>query len=108
MAKPPNTVARSREAAQIRLSKQRILERAANLDQEARDLANDAIARSEAHENLCTERWEHQKEAMARVETALGQVKACVEDKIGRLPAGLIAGLTGICGYLAARAFPLH
>lgn len=78
------------------------------LDQEARDMAHDAIARSKAHEEVCTERWLHQAESMGRVEKIIGEIKLAVDDKVGKLSAGLIAGLTGIVGYLAARAFPIH
>ncbi len=79
--------------------------RAEGLDQEARDLAADALAKSKAHEDLCTERWLHQAATMARVEKTIGEIKTAVDDKIGKLPAGLIAGLTGLVGFLAARVW---
>lgn len=77
-------------------------------DQTARDDANEALGRIDSHEKLCTERWQSQREAMVRVEKTMGEIKTCVDDKIGKLPAGIIAALTGVCGYLAARAFPIH
>jgi len=78
------------------------------VDQEARDIANDARSRSDAHELLCTERWNAQGATMIRVEKNIEEIKDAVNDRIGKLPAGLIAGLTGLAGYLAARAFPVH
>lgn len=97
-----------RERAQVALSRKRVMMRAQALDQEARDLANDALARSKAHEELCSERWTHQSDTMARVEKIIGEIKTAVDDRIGKLPAGIIAGLTGLVGYLSARAFPIH
>lgn len=98
----------SRQAQQKRLSRARIVRRAAALDQEARDRANDAIARSEAHERLCTERWDTQARAMARIEKTMEAVETAITDKIGRLPAGIIAALFGLVGFLGARAWPTH
>lgn len=61
-----------------------------------------------AHEEVCTERWRSQGEAMIRIEHTMEAVNAAISDKIGKLPSGIIAALSGLCGYLAARAFPIH
>ncbi len=45
---------------------------------------------------------------MIRLETAVGELKKSVDDKIGRLPAGIIAALMGIVGFLGRGAFPMH
>ena len=76
-------------------------------DQEARDLANRALSRVQSHEVLCTERWGQQRDTMARVEHTLADIQIGISRRIGMVPAGTIAGLVGLCGWLAARAFPL-
>jgi hypothetical protein len=78
------------------------------VDQEARDMAKDAISHGESHERLCTERWDQQKLSMALVQKTLGEIKDSMNATIGRFPASIIAGLAGLVGWLAARAFPLH
>lgn len=78
------------------------------MDQDARDLARDATARIKSHEELCTERWNQSRESGARVEIALAVLQKAMDEKIGKMPATLIAGLTGLVGWLAARAFPFH
>lgn len=104
MTKITDEAGDGREREQVDRSTGRIL----FADQMARDAANEAIGRIDSHEKLCTERWTSQREAMARVEKAMAEIKICVDDKIGKLPAGIIAALSGLCGYLAARAFPIH
>ena len=78
------------------------------MDQEARDRADHALAVASSHEILCNERWQQQALAMQRVEDAVKAVTAALNDKIGQLPAGIIATLSGLVGYLGARAFPFH
>lgn len=78
------------------------------IDQDARDMAVRAANMAENHERLCTERWDQQRLAMERVELALRGIQAAVSSRIGMVPAGAIAGLMALCGFLGARAFPLH
>ena len=103
MSKASDEVGRSRERTQIKRSTRSVMNRANMLDQNARDLAEEALSLSRAHEALCNERWNNQNATMVRVEKTMAEVKVAFEDKIGRLPAGVIAGLTGLCGFLAAR-----
>ena len=77
------------------------------VDQVARDMANRALNHTDSHEVLCTERWAQQKLSMALVQKTLGEIQDSMNATIGRLPATIIAGLTGVVGFLAARAFPL-
>lgn len=95
-----------REMAQITDSTARVL--GDTMDQEARDEAKAAKAKIESHEELCTERWGQARAASVRVEVALAALQKAVEDRIGKGPATVIAGMAGIIGYLAARAFPVH
>lgn len=102
-------VGQGREIAQIVASTERILgKHIQDMDQEARDIAHAAAARVESHEELCTERWGQARAASGRVEVALEGLKKNMEDRIGKVPATIIAALTGIIGFLAARAFPIH
>jgi hypothetical protein len=78
------------------------------IDQEARDRADEAASHIESHEKLCTERWNQSRAAQDRVEGALKSLQDAMNDRIGKLPASVIAILMGICGFLAARAFPTH
>lgn len=75
------------------------------MDQDARDLAHKALSRINTHETLCTERWNQQRVALAMVQKTLDVMS---RTALGRIPAGIIATLTAIVGWLAARAFPLH
>lgn len=104
MTKITDEAGDGREREQVDRSTGRIL----FTDQIARDDAKDANNRIESHEKFCTERWKHQSEGMVRLENAIGGIQKAVDDRIGKLPAGIIAALTGVCGYLAARAFPIH
>ena len=79
-----------------------------HVDQSARDTANEAIAKSVAHESLCNERWRTQGETMARVETTMQDIKKAIDVQIAKVPAAIIAALMGLLGWMAARAFPLH
>jgi hypothetical protein len=109
MSRATEKVGRGREREQVRRSTKNVMDKAdASLDQDARDTANDALAASKAHELICDLRWKTHAEAMIRVEAALVEVNKAIHDKIGRMPAGVIAALTGLVGFLAARAFPVH
>ena len=98
-----------RQLAQTALSSERVLQgQDTMIDQDARDSAGAAMSKITGHELLCTERWNQQREAMSRVEVALKEVGVKVDKQMGKIPAGVIAALTGLVGFLAARAFPLH
>ncbi len=77
-------------------------------DQLARDLAQAAKTKAETHEILCTERWEQQRTAMVLVQHTIDGIKKNLDTSIGKIPAGIITGLTGVVGWLIARAFPTH
>lgn len=91
-----------REMGQLEASARRVLELGGEeLDQEARDAARDALARVKSHEALCTERWEQQRAAMARVEAQLAGMSTQMSSRIGWIPATIIAVLTSAVGWLA-------
>lgn len=71
-------------------------------------MAQQAVAAINGHERLCTERWEQSRASSLRVENLLKRIEGDVNRRIGMIPAGAIAALTALCGFLAARAFPLH
>ncbi len=91
-----------REKEQIDRSIVRVVG-AETMDQDARDLGHKAVARIDAHEILCTERWLQQRVAVAALQ---GSFDIMSSNMLGRIPAGIIAILTGLVGWLAARAFP--
>lgn len=100
---------RQREASQVERSTQRLAgDTLKEMDEGARDVAYDAKFKIESHERVCTERWEQARLAGNRVEAAMGKLQDAMDERIGKVPAGIIAGLTGLVGFLAARAFPLH
>ncbi len=102
-------VGQGREVAQIVASTDRVGgKHIIDMDQEARDIAHAADAKVTAHEVLCTERWGQARAASVRVEVALAGLQKNMEDRVGKGPATIIAALTGIIGFLAARAFPVH
>jgi hypothetical protein len=101
MTKVTDELANLREREQISRSTTRIMGGEDGVDQEARDAVLKVGARMDSHEVLCTERW-------GQLRAAVAEVKAKVDKSIGYIPAALIAALTGICGFLADRAFPLH
>lgn len=102
-------VGQGREVAQIVASTERLLgKHIIDMDQEARDIAHAAAAAVKSHEELCTERWGQARAASVRVEVALEGLKKNMEDRVGKGPATIIASLTAIIGFLAARAFPVH
>lgn len=102
-----------RQRAQVDSSVHRLIPHGdETLDQEARDSARDANFKISSHETLCTERWQQQRAAL---EALCGNVATLQRsmDKIANLyipplPGAVIAVLMGLCGWLAARAFPLH
>lgn len=100
---------RHREIAQLAAATDRVLgKHIIDMDQEARDLANAADGKISAHERLCTERWTQSKESSVRLELAMAELKKAVEDRIGKVPATIIAVMSAVIGFLAARAFPMH
>ncbi|MEI9995078.1 MAG: hypothetical protein WDM91_10820 [Rhizomicrobium sp.] len=113
-------IGHDRQREQVKRSTSRLLHGDGDMiDQEARDLAKQAMARGEAHEDVCTERWTQSRDGQARVEGAVAalqnamdeRIKAlekAMNDRIGKMPASVIAALTGLVGFLAARAFPVH
>jgi hypothetical protein len=100
---------RNREREQIDRSRNRVRARvdSAYVDQEARDRADDALAQSASHEILCNERWETQRSAMVRVEGSMVRIEKSISEKIGRIPAAIIAAMGTVIGFLAARVFPV-
>lgn len=109
MGQAAEEIGLNREKEQIIGSTARVLHQGAeDLDQDARDLAHTAIAKVKSHEELCTERWNQARAATVRVELALAILQRGMDEKIGKTPAAIIAGLTGLVGWLASRAFPLH
>ncbi len=74
-------------------------------DHEAREGVAKALARMDTHETLCTERWNQQRLAVGAVQTTLDAME---KNMLGRFPAAAIACLTGLVGFLGARAFPIH
>ncbi len=74
-------------------------------DHDAREAVQKVGGRLDTHETLCTERWNQQRLALAGVQKALEDIN---RSTLGRLPASIIAVLTGLVGWLSARAFPMH
>lgn len=103
----------SRQRAQIVESVARVIGQGdGELDQDARDAARDALGKISSHETLCTERWAQQRAALETLGESVRHLQKSL-DKIANLyipplPGALIAGLMGLSGWLAARAFPLH
>lgn len=75
------------------------------IDQEARDLARDAMARIVTHEQVSVVQWKQSADASARVEQALGDVKKAISNRIGITPVSVISALMALCGFLAARVW---
>lgn len=102
MTKAGDELAHVREIEQLSRSATRVLRSGEEtLDQEARDIGAKAASRMDAHEVLCTERWNQLRKSVDELAQKLNRT-------VGYVPASLIAALMGICGYLADRAFPLH
>ena len=78
------------------------------LDQDARDAAAKVGAHLDSHETLCTERWLQQRAAVLELKACVDAITKKLDNSMGRVPVGVIAGLTGLVGWLAARAFPVH
>ena len=109
MTKAAEELGKEREIEQISQTTARIMRSGEEvLDQEARDAAAKVGAHLDAHEVLCTERWYQQRMAVAEVKSSVDAITKKLDNSMGRVPVGLIAGLTGLVGWLAARAFPLH
>lgn len=112
MSKAADQIGESRERAQIIQSVSRVMtEGEETLDQEARDCAKDAMSKLNTHEVLCTERWGQQRAALETLTVSVARLQNSfdgVSNKfLSPVAVGLIAGLMGLCGWLAARAFPL-
>lgn len=60
------------------------------VDQEARDMARDAMAVINGHEKICAERWESARKAMADIKSILAYGTA-----------GLISAMAALIGWLA-------
>lgn len=75
------------------------------VDQEARDLAREAMAHIVAHEQVCAERWRQSNASSTRVELALEGVRKAISNRIGLTPVSVISGLMAIVGFLAARVW---
>lgn len=102
-------VGRQRQHQQVKMSTERLMgDEFSDMDQEARDLAKEAKSKIQSHEQLCTERWDQSRLAMERLEVCVEKVQKAMDERIGKIPASIIAALTGLVGFLAARAFPLH
>jgi hypothetical protein len=98
-----------RQRAQVEGSVTRILSHGEEaLDQDARDTARDALSKISSHETLCTERWLQSRAALDNVSHEVRNLKKSLDRHIAPLPASIIAVLMGLCGWLSARAFPLH
>lgn len=109
MTRAADEIGRAREQEQISRSVTRVMDGEQEVpDQLARDEAAKNEARQDKHEAVCTERWQQSKEGLARVELVLGTVQKAMNDRIGKIPASIIAAMTGIIGFLAARAWPIH
>lgn len=104
MSSDSEAVGHTRQQRQIVASTGRTLGDMEMLDQEARDDAARALSRMDAHEVLCTERWNQGRIATAMLQKS---VDGLVANSLDRLPAGIIAGLTALVGFLAERAFHL-
>lgn len=98
----------SRERVQIVESLSRVIGKDMELDSDARDLARDALAKISSHERLCTERWQQQVISLNRLESTIDEIKATAQNQVAKIPAGIIAALVGVIGFLSARAFPIH
>lgn len=105
MTRYSDEIGENRDKEQISRSAARIIGPEEMPDHDARELARKAMARVDTHETLCTERWNQQRLAMSMLQRSLDQI---TRNTLGRVPAGIIACLTGLVGWLAARAFPIH
>ena len=105
MTEAADVLGLGKEQEQIERSIERLMGEWEMPDQEARDLAHKALGRMDSHEAVCTERWNQQRLALGILQKSFD---AMAKNTLGRVPAGLIACLTGLVGWLAARAFPIH
>lgn len=72
---------------------------ALELAREAKDLAHQADARREAHERLCTERWEQLRASIRDMMQAVEERHRENRQNLGRLWWTIIAGMgITICG----------
>ena len=79
------------------------------IDQPARDMAQAAMAKIEAHEDVCAQRWREAHNTMGRVETALEKLSKAISGLYNRMwlaAVGVIGALIGLVYFLAERAVP--
>jgi len=124
MGKVSDELGHARQLEQVDKSSKRVLgidmdEEARNLAIEARDESHRAKAMVLQHEAVCEERWKRQGETSLRLETSLtaltttvntqlASLQRGIDERVGKIPATIIAAMAGVIGFLADRAFPLH
>ena len=101
MTKAGEELSVHREQEQIGRSVGRIMGGNDSVDQDARDEAARAHGRIDTIAILL----EHQSAATERVQRTLDDM---AKHMIGAIPAGIIAFMAGLVGWLANRAFPFH
>jgi hypothetical protein len=107
MSKDSDAVGSQRQQEQIIGSTDRVIT-GDKVDQEARDIGKDASSRIKSHEVLCAERWNQARDAMQDLSKTIDELRKQINSYVPPLPGAAIAGLMGMCGWLAARAFPMH
>ena len=75
-----------------------------HVDYVARSNAERAATRMDAHEVLCTERWNTAKDVWQRVEKSVNGLYS----RIWAVAFVVFSSMLGLIGFLAARAFPPH
>lgn len=106
MTELTDEVGRDRQRDQVISSSKRTVQHkssadiSTDMDQDARDDATRANMRMDSHERLCTERWTQSREASARIEVSLAEIRGAVNKRIGQVPATIISLLTGTVGLL--------
>lgn len=97
---------RGRQERQAQESVERLLgDEYIDMDQEARDLANQATSKIESHEQVCAERWRGANQAQTRVENTLANIQKAMDDRIGRIPAAIITVMGTVIGAFASHTF---
>lgn len=102
-------VGHDRQRAQIQRSTGRLMGGDEEMiDQDARDDAAAANSKIDGHEKLCAERWNNQRDSMARVEKGMAEVRDILNKRISQTSATLITIMTGIICVLATLALTHH
>ena len=100
---------KNREAAQIVSSTSRLMgKNDHDMDQEARDEAKAVTADLKAHKDVCAILAKQNADALSRLEAAISALQKKMDDRIGKIPAGIIAVMGTVIGFLAARVWPAH